>query len=83
MQGAGVAWRGVIYDDHRSALSFELEPGGESGSRSADDRDIADPFDVKGGMSMVIHGLDGTDGSVISIRYCDIRKNRPGGSWPS
>jgi hypothetical protein len=46
----GVAWLAGVDDDHGPALAPELECGGESGGRSADDGDVAVPLDGVGGV---------------------------------
>ena len=56
--GGGVARLAGVDDDHRPALAPELERGGESGGRSADDGDVAVPLDGAGGV--VAHDLDDT-----------------------
>jgi len=38
----------IIDDDHRSALTAQLERGGKSSNGSADDGDVAVPFDDVG-----------------------------------
>ncbi len=43
--GGGVARLAGVDDDHGSALASELECGGESGGRSADDGDVAVSLD--------------------------------------
>ena len=58
VQGGGVAWLAGVDDDHGPALAPELECGGKTGGRSADDGDVAMPLDRTGGV--VTHDLDDT-----------------------
>ena len=43
--GGGVARLAGVDDDHRPALASQLEGGGQSGGRPADDGDVAVPLD--------------------------------------
>jgi transcriptional regulator with XRE-family HTH domain len=70
--GGGVARLAGVDDDHGPALAPELECGGKSGSRSADDGDVAVPLDGVGGV--VTHDLDDTVHPGNRRRPCDIRK---------
>ncbi len=54
VRGGSVARLAGVDDDHRSALPTELQRGGESGGRPADDGDIAVPLD--GAWCVVTHG---------------------------
>ena len=57
--GGGVARLAGVDDDHRAALAPELERGGESGGRPADDGDVAVALD--GAVRAVFaHGSDDT-----------------------
>lgn len=51
--GGGVARLAVVDDDHGPALAPELECGGKSGRRSADDDDVAVPLDRRGAWSLM------------------------------
>ena len=53
--GGGVARLAGVDDDDRPALAPELERGGKSGGRSADDGDVAVPLDGAGGV--FTHGV--------------------------
>jgi transcriptional regulator with XRE-family HTH domain len=66
----------VVDDDHGPALASELERGGESGGRSADDGDVAVPLDGNGGV--VTHGTDDTVDPGNRMSTCHIRKEVEG-----
>ena len=81
--GGGVARLAGVDDDHRPALAPELEGGGESGGRAADDGDVAVPLDG----AVVAWSLMDLDDTVHPERaraLASIRKNGDGGGrWPS
>jgi len=52
----GVARLAGVDDDHGPALAPELECGGKSGCRSADDGDVAPPLDAAWGV--VTHSFE-------------------------
>ncbi len=54
--GGGVAWFAGVDDDHRAALAPELERGGESGGRSADNGDVTVALD--GAVFVFVHWFD-------------------------
>lgn len=76
MCGGGVARLAGVDDDHGPALAPELECGGKSGGRSADDSDVAVPLDRTGGV--VTHDLDDTVYADNRKSSCNIRKNVEG-----
>ncbi len=73
MCGGGVARLAGVDDDHRPTLASELERRCESGGRTADDGDVAVPFD--GARGVVTHGLDDKVSPDTRKRTCEIRKN--------
>lgn len=74
--GRGVAGLTGVDDDHRPSLATELERGGKSGGRTADDGDVAVPLDGVGGV--VTHGFDDKIQPGIRMNTCEIRKEMDG-----
>ena len=72
VRSEGVARLTGVDDDHGPALAAELESGGKSGGRSADDGDVALALDRTG--SGVTHGHYDTVDPEKRRRTCDIRK---------
>ena len=72
--GGGVARLAGVDDDHGPALAPELECGGESGGRSADDGDVAVPLDGAGGV--VTHDLDDTVHPEKCTSSCEYSQER-------
>jgi len=68
----GVARLTGVDDDHGATLAPELKCGGESGSRPADDGDVAVALD--GARRRVTHGIDDTFKGDECETVCDIRK---------
>jgi hypothetical protein len=58
MAGWKVAGLAGVNDDHRPALTPQLQGRSESGGRSADDRNVAVPFDGAG--CVISHDFYGT-----------------------
>jgi hypothetical protein len=73
--GGGVARLTGVDHDHRAPLAPELEGGGESGGRSADDGDVAVALDCAG--RVFTHGFDDTLEADECKAPCGIRKTRP------
>jgi len=71
--GGGVARLAGVDDDDRAALAPELERGGESGGRSADDGYVAVALDRA--VCVFTHGFNDTVRPNDCKRVCDIRKN--------
>jgi hypothetical protein len=57
VRGRSVARLAGVNDDHRAALATELERGGESGGRPADDGDVA--VALGPAVGVVRHGAEG------------------------
>jgi transcriptional regulator with XRE-family HTH domain len=70
--GRGIARLAGVDDDHRAALTTELERGRQAGGRPPDDGDVAMPLDDS--LCVVTHGFDDTVDHIRCKMACNIRK---------